>query len=80
MAKRLRVVPTRISFVGALRLIVNEWMWSVVASPGAIPSRLIGLEENISSLVLPPRRERHFPRVVKVRAKQWPRKKPPVLD
>ena len=80
VAKRLRVVPTRISFVGALRLIVNEWMWSIVASPGAIPSRLIGLEENISSLVLPPRRERHFPRVVKVKAKQWPRKKTPVLN
>lgn len=74
VAKKIRVVPTRISFVGALRLIVNEWMWSVVASPGAIPSRLLGLEENLSSLLLPPRRRRSVPRVQKTRPKVFPYK------
>src|SRR5262249_2161254 len=29
--------PTRISFVAALRLICDEWLWSAVAVPGAIP-------------------------------------------
>jgi hypothetical protein len=43
LERRLRldetgVGPTRISFVAALRLIVNEWSWSTITMrPGAIP-------------------------------------------
>jgi hypothetical protein len=32
------VDPTRISFVAALRLICDEWLWCAVATPGAIPN------------------------------------------
>src|SRR5262249_58244474 len=31
------VAPTRISFAAALRLICDEWLWSAVAVPGAVP-------------------------------------------
>ena len=34
------VAPTRVSFIAAVRLIRDEWLWCAVASPGAIPRHL----------------------------------------
>mgnify|MGYP000977610962 CR=1 FL=1 len=46
IADETGVAPTRISFVAALRLIVNEWSWSTItASPGAIPRHLTAPRE-----------------------------------
>lgn len=62
VARQLKLEPTKISFVAALRLIRDEWMWSNVASPGAIPRHLLNLRANLTRLVLPPRRrDRVFP-------------------
>jgi hypothetical protein len=60
------VAPTRISFVMALRLIRDEWLWCAVAKPGAIPRHLRELRAEVLRFVLPPRRsQRSYPRVVK---------------
>jgi hypothetical protein len=41
IADETGVAPTRISFVAALRLVINEWSWSTITSSlGAIPRHL----------------------------------------
>jgi hypothetical protein len=78
VAEEARVEPTRISFVAALRLIVDEWLWLAVTSPGAIPKRLRDLRANLKRFILPPRRtERSYPRAVKVKMSNYPRKRRP---
>jgi len=70
------VEPTRISFITALHLVCDEWLWCAVASPGAIPKHLRNLREKLARLVLPPRRARTYPRSVKVKMSSYPRKRP----
>lgn len=76
-ADEIGVEPVRISFVGALRLICEEWWWASSASPGAIPKNLARLRARIAGLVLPPRRsQRGYPRAVKMKMSNYPRKRP----
>jgi hypothetical protein len=76
-ADSLDVAPIRISFVGALRLICEEWWWAAGASPGAIPKNLARLRSRIARLVLPPRRsDRRYPRAVKIKMSNYARKRP----
>jgi hypothetical protein len=71
------VEPTRISFVNALRLISDEWMWCAIASAGAIPKHLRNLRAALAGLILPPRRsQRRYPRAVKIKMSNYPRKRP----
>ena len=73
------VLPTRISFVGALAMIREEFMWLVSprVTPGAIPASLQRLRKRLKRLVLPPRRsERNYPRAVKLKMSSYPRKRP----
>lgn len=66
IAEEANVAPVRISFIMALRLIRDEWLWCAVAKPGAIPRHLRELRAEVLRFVLPPRRpERSYPRVVK---------------
>ena len=62
----------------ALALIVDEWLWSTVSvAPGAIPKHLMRLRQNLQRLVLPERRrERSYPRAVKVKMSNYKRKRP----
>lgn len=78
IADETGVAPTRISFVAALRLIINEWSWSTItSSPGAIPRHLTDLRDKIRVFILPPRRpERVFPRAVKLKMSNYARKRP----
>lgn len=78
VADETGVAPTRISFVAALRLIVDEWGWSTTSmSPGAIPRHLTDLRDKIRVFVLPPRRsKRVYPRAVKIKMSNYPRKRP----
>ncbi len=72
------VPPTRISFVAALRLIRDEWLWAAHTSPGAIPRHLRELTATLARFVLPPRRShRAYPRAVKVKMTNYPRKRTP---
>jgi hypothetical protein len=76
LAAQAHVEPTRISFVGALHMIVDEFGWLAVTSPGAIPNRLRDLGTRMKRLLLPPRRsERRYPRAVKVKMSNYPRKR-----
>ena len=76
-ADQLDVEPVRISFVGSLRLICEEWWWASSASPGAIPKNLARLSARMARLLLPPRRsERRYPRAVKIKMSNYPRKRP----
>jgi hypothetical protein len=70
------VEPSRISFVGAMRLICDEWLWCAIAQPGAIPKHLRNLQAALIGLILPPRRsERSYPRAVKLKMSSYPRKR-----
>jgi hypothetical protein len=63
------VEPTRISFVNALALVRYTWLISATPplAPGKIPARLTDLRRQLKLLVLPPRRERSYPRAVRSR-------------
>ena len=76
VADEAGVEPTRISFIAALHLICDEWLWCAVSSPGAIPKHLRNLRAKLARLVLPPRRERSYPRAVKIKMSSYSRKRP----
>jgi len=78
VADETGVSPLRISFVAALRLVVDEWSWSTTtSSPGAIPRHLTDMRDKIRLFVLPPRRsERAYPRAVKIKMSNFDRKRP----
>ena len=76
VAEEAGVEPTRISFVAALRFICDEWLWCAIASPGAIPKHLRNLRATLAMFILPPRRsERSYPRAVKIKMSNYPRKR-----
>jgi hypothetical protein len=75
-AQEADVPPRRISFVMALRLVCDEWLWDSHAKPGAIPKHLRRLRANLQRFILPPRRsERSYPRAVKRKESPYPRKR-----
>jgi hypothetical protein len=78
IADETGVKPTRISFVAALRLVIDEWNWSTITtSPGAIPRHLTDLRDKIRVFVLPERRsDRVQPRAVKIKMSNYARKRP----
>jgi len=66
-----------LSFVMAMNLIHNEWLWCSVASPGSVPERLQRMRTEASRFVVPERRpERTYPRAVKVKMSNYARKRP----
>jgi hypothetical protein len=72
------VPPTRISFVNALTFVVQEISGLVGQrlALGTIPSRLDYLRQQLKRLVLPERRtKRVYPRAVKVKMSNYPRKR-----
>ena len=79
VAAEANVPPTRISFVAAVALVRGEisWLSGRRLALGTIPARLQHLRRNLKRLILPPRRpERAFPRAVKVKMSNYPRKRP----
>jgi hypothetical protein len=76
IAREADVPPNRISFVTAMRFIRDEWAWCAVASPGSIPKKLQRMRQRIIDFVLPPRRsDRRYPRAVKIKMSNYPRKR-----
>ncbi|WFQ80308.1 IS4 family transposase [Xenorhabdus sp. SF857] len=76
MAKDYRVEPLRISFINALRLIQDEFLWCSGRSPGTIPQKLKALRESGKRLILPQKRKRpSVPRQVLCKAPCYPYKK-----
>lgn len=70
------VSPTRISFRHALNCIRVFWLTGWFASPGVLPRRLAALHEELKLLLLPERRPRRYPRAVKIKMSNYPRKRP----
>jgi hypothetical protein len=76
VAEEAGVPPIRISFVAALNFIEAAFrMWGV-DSAGRLPERLRRLREDVSHFVLPERRERSYPRAVKLKMSNYDRKRP----
>ena len=77
VAAELDVPPIRISFVAALREVVEQWHFAAMVSPGKVPDRLSTITDRLRHFLLPPRRpERVFPRAVKIKMSNYARKLP----
>lgn len=77
VAAQAGVEPLRISFVWALRLIRDEWIWaSISRSPGAIPGHLDDLALQLTRFLLPARRQRTSLRGVKIKMSAYNRIRP----
>ena len=78
IAAEAKVEPLRVSFVAALRLIRDEWLWCSIGTPGTIPKKLRKLRESLKYFILPPRRTtRRYPRLVKRPKSPYPKKRRP---
>ena len=76
IAAEANVEPLRVSFVAALRLIRDEWLWCAIGTPGSIPKKLRKLRESLKYFILPPRRTtRRYPRLVKRPKSPYPKKR-----
>jgi hypothetical protein len=52
------------------------WLTGRRISPGTIPERLQRIRRSLKRLVIPERRARTYPRAVKVKMSNYPRKRP----
>ncbi len=76
VAQRVGLPPVRISYRHALNFIRVFWVTAWLASPGVVPRRLESLHAELALLILPERRSRGFPRAVKIKMSNYPRKRP----
>ncbi len=76
VAAHAEVPPARISFRHALNFIRVFWLTGWLASPGVLPRRLAALQDELQLLILPERRPRRYPRAVKIKMSNYPRKRP----
>lgn len=67
------IPPVRISFRGSLLQLRYFWATAWVISPGTLPRMLERLHRDLALLILPPRRERRYPRAVKIKMSNYPR-------
>jgi hypothetical protein len=78
LAVELRVAPTAISFKAAFLLVQTAFgSWSL-DNAGRTPEKLRKLRADLSHFVLPERRQRSYPRAVKLKMSPYPRKRPVV--
>ncbi|MFN4292496.1 MAG: hypothetical protein ACK4E7_16700 [Permianibacter sp.] len=66
------VEPNELSFTGALAYIVKELTIMPAVSAGRLPDMLRNLTAMAEAFILPTRRERQYPRVVKRRLYKYP--------
>ncbi|WP_143218032.1 transposase, partial [Acinetobacter indicus] len=74
MAQRAKVSPLRISFHIASIALLNLLRFDSLASAGNLPKHLESLMEKSDRYVIPERRVRSYPRVVKGKPQKYPRK------
>lgn len=68
--------PLRLSYRHSLVLIRDFWLFAGITSgPGLLPRRLERLHRDLALLILPPRRTRRYPRAVKIKMSNYPRKR-----
>ena len=71
LADEAGVEPSRLSFLTALRTIRWQWHVLIIAKPGALPKRVKAMREH-ARFILPQRRQRTYPRGVKVFGSRYP--------
>jgi hypothetical protein len=76
VARRAGVSPNQISYRHTLHFVRAFWISAWLASPGVLPKRLHALYNELPLLLLPPRRNRAYPRAVKIKMSNYPRKRP----
>lgn len=69
------VTPDRISFKGALMCIEHALLTLSLDSAGRIPEHLRRLRADVAHFILPKRRQRSYPRAVKIKMSNYPRKR-----
>lgn len=72
IAREAKVSPLRISFVMAMRLIRDELIWCSLGKPGAIPTKLRKMREDVKQFILPEKRKRPKERAVRISKTQYP--------
>jgi hypothetical protein len=75
IADEAGVTPDRISFKSALMYIEHALLTLSLASAGRIPEHLRRLREDVAHFILPKRRQRSYPRAVKIKMSNYPRKR-----
>ena len=77
-ADEIGVPPTRISFTNALAMVRYAFLSAstVPLAPGRIPATLLNVRRDIKLLLLPERRERSYPREVKIKMSNYLKKQP----
>lgn len=75
-APRARLPPLRLSFRQALLLVRSFWRTAWLLPPGTLHRHLDQLLEQLALLVIPERRPRRYPRAVKIKMSNYPRKRP----
>jgi hypothetical protein len=76
VAAEAGVPPIRVSFVAALTFIENALRSWGTDSAGRLPERLNKLRQDVGHFILPERRDRTYPRAVKIKMSNYPRKRP----
>ncbi|MDP3543834.1 MAG: transposase [Elusimicrobiota bacterium] len=71
MALKLELPANRISFQATLMMMRDLFYWAEVASPGKLPLMLAQMRLKLETFVLPPRRQRRYPRVTKMRVGKY---------
>lgn len=75
IAEEAGVTPDRISFKSALMYIEHALLTLSLDSAGRIPEHLRQLREDVAHFILPKRRQRSYPRAVKLKMSNYPRKR-----
>jgi hypothetical protein len=75
IAAEAGVTPDRISFKGALMCIEHALLTLSLDSAGRIPEHLRRLRADVGHFILPKRRQRSYPRAVKIKMSNYPRKR-----
>lgn len=75
MAAEAGVTPDRISFKGALMCIEHALLTLSLESAGRVPEHLRRLRADVTHFILPKRRQRTYPRAVKIKMSNYPRKR-----
>lgn len=71
VAAEAQVNPTQLSFTTALHYLRHEWGWMAIEAPGKIPAHLLRLRNRLGDLLLPQKRGRTCPRLVKKRPQKY---------
>jgi len=71
VAAEAEVSPTQLSFTTALHYLRHEWGWMAIEAPSKLPAHLLRLRNRLGDLLLPAKRGRICPRVVKKPPKRY---------